>query len=351
MVEINKFGILNDEREVSLFSLKNKNGMQADVTNYGAILVNLFVPNGKNELADVNLGYDTLEEYFVNGPFLGATVGPIANRTANGKFEIDGVVYQLDVNENGNNLHSHFDKGMHKVLWGATVDEAENKVVFSLKAADGELGFPGNREFFVSYKLTDDNALEIHYAANSDKDTIINLTNHSYFNLKGHDNNSILDEKLWINASQFTEIVPGAIPTGTLCSVKGTPLDFTSFQVIGERINDEYEQLQLVGGYDHNFVVDKKEDGLEKVAEVVDEVADRIMEVYSDLPGIQFYAGNFISAHKGKNGAQYGNRHGLALETQYFPNSANQEGFARPIVGPGKPYATTTIYKFKSCNS
>ena len=346
MIAQREFGKTREGKSVTLFSLKNKNGMQADVMDYGANLVNLLVPDREGNIADVCLGYDNLEAYFDNSSFFGATVGPVANRTADAKFEIGGVEYQLDVNDNQNNLHSHFEKGLHKVLWDAVVNEDDNSVTFSAASKDGEIGFPGNRTFAVTYQLTDENELSIHYDAESDKDTIVNMTNHSYFNLKGHDNPSILDEKLWIGASTYTEIVPGAIPTGNIIPVAGTPLDFTTLTTIGDRIEDPSEQLVMVKGYDHNYVVDNQ-GTFKKVAEVVDEAAGRTMEVYSDLPGIQFYAGNCIGEHTGKGGATYGKWHGLALETQYYPNSANQEGFPRPVTGPGRPYSTTTVYKFR----
>lgn len=345
MITQKKFGTLDNGQDIILFSISNKNGMQADVINYGAILVNLWVTKKDGTKVDIALGYDNLEDYKVNSPFLGAAVGPIANRTANATFSIDGTKYQLDANENGNNLHSHYEKGIHKAYYSFEVDETKNQVALTTICKDGEIGFPGNREITITYGVTDDNELIMQYDGVSDKKTILNLTNHSYFNLKGHDNASILDEELWINAEEFTEIVKGAIPTGKLIAVQGTPLDFTSFSVIGDRIEDSYEQLQMVGGYDHNFVVKKSKEGVEKVAMVRDEQAGLLMEVYSDLPGIQFYAGNFIGEHTGKNQANYGKRHGLALETQYFPNSANEESFECPITEPSKPYHTVTIYK------
>ena len=348
MITEKKFGRTLDKKDITLFSLKNENGVQADVMNYGAILVNLFVPNKDGEVADVVLGYDQAKDYFVNGSCFGATIGPVANRTEKACFELNGTIYNLVVNDNDNNLHSDTDAGLHKVLWTAEKNEAENAVTFSYNAKDGELGFPGNREFKVTYKLTADNALEICYFASTDKDTLINPTNHTYFNLKGHDcEQTIEDEKVWLKASCFTKVRMGAIPTGEIATVAGTPFDFTQMKVVGQDINAENVQLALVKGYDHNFVIDDYEEGkLQKIAEVVDDKAGRTMEVYTDLPGVQLYTGNNMVPEFGKEGAYYPCRGGLCLETQFFPNSANQEGFIKPVVSPQKPFTSTTVYKF-----
>lgn len=346
MIKQKSFGKLKDGKEITLFSLSNSRGCQADVMNYGAILVNLFVPDKKGKLADVCLGYDSLSKYLSNGNFFGATVGPIANRTAGASFELEGKRYKLDVNDGMNNLHTHYDKGLHKVYYDATVNEKDNSVTFETKMKDGELGLLGNRTFRITYRMSEDNALELHYEAETDKTTIINLTNHSYFNLDGHDSGSVLNQKLWLNCSKFTQIVAGAIPTGVLTDVAGTPLDFTTPTKIGERIRSRYEQMRLVGGYDHNFVSNGKVGELSKIAVLSSEEAGRTMEVYTDLPGIQFYSANCVNKHLGKGHAEYRRRCAIALETQYFPNCANDPNFARPVVEPGTPYKTTTIYKF-----
>lgn len=340
------FGNMPDGTPITLYSISNKNGVQADVMNYGAILVNLFVPNKKGKVADINLGYDKLEKYFTNSNFFGASVGPIANRTADAKFTLDGKTYKLDVNDGNNNLHTDHAKGFHKCVFDAKVDEKKNSVTFTLSMKDGELGLPGNREFAITYTVTDDNGLQIDYDAKTDKKTIFNPTNHSYFNLKGHDNGNVLDETLWLKCSKFTEIVPGAIPTGKLLDVAGTPLDFTKATVIGDRIRSRFVQLRLVSGYDHNFVSDGKPGELTKVAVLSDKKAGRTMEVYTDMPGIQVYSANWVGRHKGKGGAQYKRRCGIALETQFFPNSANDPNFAKPVVEPGKDFHSTTVYKF-----
>lgn len=346
MITEKAFGRTPDGQTVTLYSISNDHGVQADVMNYGAILVNLFVPDKRGRVADVTLGYDNLKKYFSNGNFFGASVGPIANRTANASFEIDNKKYHLDVNDGVNNLHTHFEGGFHKRLWSAKADHKKNSVVFSLSMEDGELGLPGNREFTITYSVTDDNGLKIVYTGKTDKKTIFNPTNHSYFNLKGHDSGSVLDETLWLNCSRYTKIVPGAIPTGELIAVEGTPLDYTKEMPLGARIRRHFDQMTMVCGYDHNYASDAQPGKLEKIAVLSDKKAGRTMEVYTDMPGIQVYTGNHIGRHKGKNGAQYKRRCGVALETQFFPNSANDSHFARPLVEPGKTFQSTTIYKF-----
>lgn len=347
-MEIKKesFGTTDSGQEVYLYTLQNKNGMQAKVTNYGAILTALLVPDPAGELADVVLGYDSVKPYQCNGSFFGATVGRSANRIAGAQFEIDGTVYKLDANNGANNLHSQFDIGFHKQIWEAKEDADTNAVTFFYESKDGEAGFPGTLDISVTYTLTDENALCLHYDGVSDRKTLINCTNHSYFNLSGHDSGNIHDHVLTLNASCYTPVVPGAIPTGEMASVKGTPMDFTKPKRIGDEIDSDFEQLKLVQGYDHNFAVDIQAGKVEKIAEVKDEKSGRVMEVYSDLPGVQFYAGNCIDDTTGKGGAAYTKRSGFCLETQYFPNSVNQKGFVSPVFDAGEAYRTTTIYKF-----
>lgn len=344
MVTTREFGKTKDGRIVNLYSIANSKGFQADVINFGAILVNLFVPDKNGGKKDVVLGFDKLESYYGNGSFFGATVGPNANRIKDAIFEINGKTYQLDVNDNENNLHSHEEKGLHKTFWEAKT--SDNAVTFTCSMKDGEIGFPGNRDFEVTYAVTEDNELKITYHAVSDADTLINMTNHSYFNLSGHDSGRIEHVRIKIKASRYTEVVPGAIPTGRLLPVKGTPMDLTEFIAVGAHVSDDFEQLTMVHGYDHNYPIDKETEGIEKVAEIIDDQAGMGMEVYTDLPGIQFYAGNCIGPEKGKGGADYGERSGLCLESQYFPNAINEPEFESPVFGPGKPYETTTIYKF-----
>ncbi len=348
MVTCKKFGRTLCGKDITLYSLTNSKGMQADVMDFGAILVNLFVPNKAGEVKDVVLGYDRPKDYFENGSFFGATVGPVANRTANATYELDGITYNLAVNDGPNNLHSDFAKGFHKAMWDAKVLEDRNAVEFSYSSKDGYLGFPGNREFKVTYTLTEENAIEIHYDAVTDKNTIFNPTNHTYFNLKGHDSETTVEDVvLTLKASHYTKVIPGAIPTGEIAPVAGTPFDFTTAKVVGKEIDAEHAQLALVKGYDHNFVVDDYKEGqVQKIAVVEDAKAQRTMEVYSDLPGVQFYTGNNMVPELGKGDAYYPVRGGLCLETQFYPNSANQEGFIKPLLAAGKPFASTTIYKF-----
>lgn len=338
------FGVTGDEREIYLYTLENRNGMRAEVMNFGAILANLWVPDRNGKLEDVVLGYDKLEDYYENGCFFGATVGPLANRTANASFTIDGVTYQLDKNDNQNNLHSHRELGFHKKVWD--VEEKENSILFTLEVKDGEIGFPGNRSVSVTYTLTDENELQIHYEATSDKNTIFNMTNHSYFNLAGHQSGNIEKQRIQLFASHYTPIEEDLIPTGEIASVEGTPLDLTKEQEVGKEINADFSQLKIAGGYDHNFVVDNFDGSLKKIACLKDTASGRVMETYTDLPGVQVYSGNFIEKHAGKAGATYDFRSGVCFETQNFPNSANQGNFPDIVYGPNRKYETTTVYRF-----
>ena len=342
-----KFGVTKDGRQVTQYILKNDKGMEAAVIDFGAILVKLLVPNRKGEVRDIVLGYDRLEDYEENSCFFGATIGRNANRIGGAAFSIDGKAYRLAANENGNNLHTDFQKGFHKVLWETQVDEAANAVVFTYESPDGENGFPGNVKMSVTYTLLEDNGLRITYDGLSDQKTVLNVTNHTYFNLAGHDAGTILDETMMICADGFTEILPGAIPTGKVLPVEGTAMDFRTARRIGDRIDEDWEQLTLVGGYDHNWAL-RGEPGQEALAaRVEDAAAELTMEVYTDLPGVQFYAGNAITEQTGKGGAFYGKRQALCLETQYFPNSVNEPGFRQPIFEAGEPYHTVTTYRFK----
>ncbi len=336
------FGKTNDDKDIMLYTIKNNNGIEASVTNLGAILVSLIVPNHIGEKKDIVLGFDKGEDYLSNPCFFGATIGRSANRIAGASFMIDGVKYQLKVNDNANNLHSDADKGYHKQLWETKI--LDNAVKFSYFSPDGEMGFPGNLKISVTYTLTDDNALELYYDGVSDKKTLINMTNHTYFNLSGHDAPSILDTVVKLNASHYTPIVPGAIPTGEIAAVTGTPMDFTSEKTIGKEIDTKWDQLTMVGGYDHNFVNDNYDGTLRMIA--VASAAGRTMKVYTDLPGVQFYTGNGTQKIIGKAGVEYGPRNAFCLETQYYPNSINQEGFIKPEFDAGQSYQTKTIYKF-----
>lgn len=332
-------------QQATLYTLENSKGMKAEVTDFGAILVNLFVPDAKGNVDDVVLGYDSLTGYLTNGSFFGATIGPNANRIANAKFTIDGVEYQVDVNDGPNNLHSHMQDGYHKKLWSAEV--GENSVTFTVTDEDGYMGFPGNKEFAITYTLDEENGLTLHYHAKSDKKTIMNPTNHTYFNLDGHKSGSIEGHSLMLKASCYTPVVKGAIPTGEIASVKGTPMDFTELKEIGKEINEKIEQLRLTMGYDHNWVVDDWNGELRHIATVVAPVSGRVMHTYSTLPGVQFYAGNCIGADTGKEGAAYGRRCGLCLETQFYPNAVNTPEFPSCVFGGDTEYDSVTVYRFE----
>lgn len=338
------FGTMDDKTEIYLYTLENKKGMKAQVTNYGAILVRLYVPdkNGKSE--DVVLGYDNLEGYYGNAANYGATIGPNANRIAGASFTLERMTYHLDVNDGENNLHSHLALGYHKKVWQA--EEAGNSIIFSLDSPDGEMGFPGNKKLTVTYTLTEGNELRIHYHGTSDKNTIINMTNHTYFNLAGHGAGEICDHILTLHAASYTPVVAGAIPTGEIAAVSGTPMDFTSPRRIGDGIDADFEQLRLTGGYDHNWVLDGETGTLRHFATVEEPGSGRIMKAYTDLPGVQFYTGNFLEEERGKDGAVYNKRHGLCLETQYYPNTANEPSFPSAVFGQDRDYDTTTVYQF-----
>ncbi len=339
-----KFGVTKTGEEVFLFTLKNKNGVEAKITNFGAALVSLYVPDKDGRVEDIVLGFDTLEGYFTNDSFFGVTIGPSANRIAGAAFELNGKKYRIAVNDGENNLHSDMTNGYHKRAWAAKTEGDE--LVLSLEGKDGEMGFPGNKKITMIYSLSEDNGLKLKYHATSDADTIINLTNHTYFNLAGHKSGSIEGQQLRLNASHFTYVLPGAIPTGEIKPVAGTPLDFTQMKAIGKDIGADCEQLKLVQGYDHNFVVDGYDGTMRQIAEAADEKSGRRMKVFSNLPGVQFYAGNCIAPQNGKDGAHYEPRFGFCLETHYYPDNIHHPNFPQAVFGPGKDYEAETIYQF-----
>lgn len=339
-----KFGVTKDGKDVYAFTMSNANGLSAKVINYGAILVSLMVPDKNGNVDDVVLGFDSLEKYFDNGSFFGATIGPSANRIGGACFEIDGRTYHIDDNDGGNNLHSHRDEGYHKRVWDA--EEGVNSVKFTLEGKDGEMGFPGNKKVSVTYSLSDDNALKLSYHVSSDQNTIINMTNHTYFNLAGHNAGKIEDHLLRLNASHYTPTFAGSIPTGEIAPVAGTPFDFTTKKPIGRDINADSEQLKIGQGFDHNFVIDDADGTVREIAEAEDPGSGRKMKVFSSLPGVQFYAGNCIAEETGKENAVYGSRMGFCLETQYYPDTIHHSNFPSAVFGPGKDYESVTIYQF-----
>lgn len=339
------FGTARDGKEVYAFTLENENGVKARVINFGAVLVNLYVPDADGNVADVVLGFDKLEDYYGNGSFFGATIGPSANRIGNASFQIDGKTYQVDVNDGPNNLHSHKEQGYHKRVWDVA-DIGENSVTFSLEAPDGDMGFPGNKKISLAYSLSADNRLKLAYHAESDANTLINMTNHTYFNLSGHQADKIEDHILTLHAGNYTPVVPGAIPTGDIASVKGTPMDFTSPKPIGQDIEADFEQLKLTSGFDHNFVIDGADGTLQEIAILEDPKSGRKMKTFSTLPGVQFYAGNCIAEETGKEGVVYTPRKGMCLETQYYPDTINKPQFPSAVFGPGRDYDAVTVYQF-----
>jgi aldose 1-epimerase len=344
------FGKTSRGEEAVLYTLTNGNGMKVSVTNFGANIVNIIVPDAKGNLADVNLGFENIEGYEVNPPGFGSFIGRHANRIGGAKFELNGKVYELEKNDGQNNLHGGFT-GYNKLMYETEVYEDEEiaSVEFSRLSPHMEQGFPGNLDITVTYSLTEANELVIEYLAVSDRDTIVNLTNHAYFNLAGHNSGSILEHKLWIKANQFTPTTQDLIPTGEIRDVTGTPMDFRTFKTIGQDIEADYEPLQFAGGYDHNYVLDICCSEVEKVAELVDEKSGRRMEVFTDLPGIQLYTGNFLTpVNNSKDGAVYHKRDGVCFETQFFPNSCNIKNFPSCMLKAGKEFDSVTIYKFSA---
>lgn len=345
-VERTRFGTSCTGADIYCYTISNQGGMQAVLTNLGAALVKLFVPDREGKAADVVLGFDNVEDYEKNPNFFGTVIGPSANRIAGAAFSIDGKVCRLQVNDNENNLHSHMEIGYHKRIWEAVCNE--NSVTFTLKDTDQNMGFPGNKSLAITYCLRDNNELELHYHASADEKTIINLTNHTYFNLDGHDSGSIEQHELCLKASAYTPVVAGAIPTGEIAGVCGTPMDFTQEKKIGQEIRADFEQLNLTGGYDHNYVIDHYDGELRLFAVVKAPVSGRVMKAYTNLPGVQFYAGNFIDRQQGKDGVIYDKRHAFCLETQYYPDAVHHPNFPSCIFGGEQgDYDSVTIYRFE----
>ena len=340
----------HDHRDVFLFTFENRNGMKATITNYGGIIVSLTAPDREGGFADVVLGFDRFEDYQKTHPFFGALVGRYANRIADASFALDGVEYALLPSEGKNQLHGG-PAGFDKKVWDAAVvpDEDGDVLVLSYFSRDGEQGYPGNLDVTVMYELTEDNALRIDYLARSDADTIVNLTNHSYFNLAGQGSGDVLAHELQLMASHYTIIGDGSIPTGELRHVEGTPFDFREATAIGARIGDDDEQLKRTKGYDHNFVIDEGAFLPDVCAIVRDPASGRVMKVLTDKPGVQLYTGNFLDGTLvGKGGGTYGQHAGLCLETQFFPDSPNQPEFPSCVLKAGEQYDFTTIYAFSA---
>jgi aldose 1-epimerase len=345
------FGKTADGQNIDLYTLRNAHGVEAKVTNYGGILVSLKVPDRNGKFDDVVLGFNDLDSYLTkNDPYLGAIIGRYGNRIAKGRFTLNGVEYKLAVNNGENHLHGGI-KGFDKVVW--TGHEMKSKagpaVVLTYLSKDGEEGYPGNLNVRVVYTLTNNNEIKIDYTATTDKDTVTNLTHHSYFNLAGEGNGDILNHLVTINANRFVPTDAGSIPTGELRNVAGTPFDFLKATAIGARINNDDEQLKLGNGYDHTWVINGRAGTMRLAATAYEAGSGRVMQVWTTEPGVQFYTGNFLNGTlTGKSGKLYARRNGFCFETQHYPDSPNQPSFPTTTLKKGQTYKSTTIYRFST---
>jgi len=347
-IERRFFGKTGEGNPAYLYTLVNNLDVEAKVTNYGGIVVSLVVPDREGKTGDIVLGYDALDKYLEDDSYFGCIVGRYANRIADGRFTLNGAEYSLSLNDGNNHLHGGI-RGFNKVPWAA--EEVKGKDYVGLKltylSRDGEEGYPGNLSVQVTYSLTDGNELRMDYLASTDRDTVVNLSNHSYFNLAGAGVGDVLGHILTINADRFTPVNENLIPTGELKSAKGTPLDFTRPTAIGARIDHEYEQLKFGGGYDHNYVLNNCDGLLALAARVYEPTTGRAMDVSTTELGIQLYTGNFLDGSKiGKRKIRYGRRCGFCLEAQHFPDSPNQPCFPSTVLKAGGIYKQTTIYRF-----
>jgi len=343
------FGSMPDGRPVERFVFGNAHGLEVSAITYGGIITSLRVPDRDGRMGDVVLGFDSLEPYLAGTPYFGAIIGRYGNRIAGGRFELDGTTYQLATNNGANHLHGG-NVGFDKVLWAGEPFQSDSAVgvVFTYTSVDGEEGYPGTLDVRVTYTLTDDDHLVFDYRATTDAPTPVNLTQHSYFNLAGEGSGTVLDHELFVAASAYTPVDEGLIPTGEIAPVEGTPFDFRERTAIGARIDVDDPQIARGPGYDHNFVLDTAGDGfLSLAARVVEPTSGRTMEILTDQPGLQFYAGNFLDGTLvGKSGRPYVHRGGFCLETQHFPDSPNQPAFPPTILRPGEEYRTRTVYAF-----
>lgn len=350
MVEKKVFDKLADGSEVYSYTLKNANGMEVKIINYGATVVSLTAPDKNGKFADVVLGCDNVKAYADATTYFGAIVGRYGNRIGKGKFTLDGKEYKLATNNGENHLHGGI-VGFNKVLWtGEAIDNPTSPAVkFTYVSKDGEEGYPGTVTLSVTYTLTANNELRLEYEGTTDKTTVLNPTHHSYFNLSGDFNKTILDNEVMIDADKTTPVDKGLIPTGKLVDVANTPMDFRTPKAVGKDVEADFEQLKFAGGFDHNWVLNKHQEAVPRIATVYEPTSGRFMEVFSDQPGVQFYCGNFLDGTvKGKNGIMYQKRTGLCLEAQKFPDSPNKPQFPSSTLKPGETYKQTTIYKFSA---
>jgi len=344
------FGTLPDGTAVDLFTLVNANGMEVRATNYGGIITALLVPDGDGKTADVVLGLKSFDEYAKNPPYFGAIIGRYGNRIAKGQFKIDDQTYKLPKNDGPNTLHGGL-KGFDKVVWQAEPFEKEDSVgvIFTHTSKDGEEGFPGNLQTRVTYTLTDKNELSFDYHATTDKPTVVNLTQHTYFNLAGDGNGDVLGHEYTIYANEYTPVNKQLIPTGKIETVTDTPFDFRNKVKLADRVNVDNEQIKFGKGIDHNFVLKKKQPGLTLAARVSEPTTRRVMEVHTTEPGVQFYTGNFLDdTLAAKSGKPYAKHSGFCLETQHYPDSPNQPEFPSTVLRPGEEYNSRTVYTFSA---
>ncbi len=341
------FGKLEDGTPVDFYTLKNRKGLQVEITNFGGAVVSIRTPDRRGRMGDIALGYDDLRGYLADTAYFGALIGRYANRIAGGKFTLNGVEYQLAQNNGVNHLHGGV-RGFNKVVWQAReVDHADGVALeLTYLSKDNEERYPGNLTVTATYVLSHANELRVEYTAMTDKETVVNLTHHSYFNLAGAGAGDVLRHEVKINADRFTPVDETLIPTGELRAVKGTPFDFNRATAIGSRINQADEQLVLGKGYDHNFVLNKKGQELSLAASVYEPASGREMEMWTTEPGMQLYTGNFLDKVRGKAGKVYNRRGGFCLEAQHFPDSPNQPAFPVTVLKPGERYTQTTVYKF-----
>jgi aldose 1-epimerase len=347
-IKVENAGVLASGDSVKVYTLKNAAGMEVSIMDLGGTITKWTAPDKDGKFADITLGSNTPQDYLTTTKYLGALIGRFGNRIAKGKFSLDGNEYTLPVNNGPNALHGGL-KGFNAVIWKAIpIEGAEPGLKLTYLSKDGEEGYPGNLTVEVVYTLKADNSLTIDYTATTDKNTVVNLTNHAYFNLKGEGKGDILDHEIVLNADKYLPTDAGLIPTGELKPVAGTPFDFTTAHLIGERINDTTDiDIKLGGGYDHCWVFTDQSNKLKSVAMVTEPVSGRTMEVLTTEPAVQFYTGNFLNGSAtGKSGVKYERRYGFCLETQHFPDSPNQSAFPTTVLKPGETYKTTTIYKF-----
>ncbi len=347
-IKVAPYGVLPDGREVNAYTLTNANGMALTVINYGGIVTSLMAPDKNGKVEDVVLGFDSLSQYVKNNPYFGCLIGRFGNRIAKGKFSLDGRDYTLAQNNGANHLHGGV-RGFDKMFWNIEEHDSPDgpAVRLTYQSKDMEEGYPGNLDVEVIYVLTDDNAWKVHYKATTDAKTIVNLTQHTYFNLTGNTKRDILQHELLLNADRYIPVDETLIPTGALAAVEGTPFDFRSATVIGKGIDDPHVQVQRGGGFDHCWVLNDADTGLTHAATLRDPSSGRVLRVQTTEPGVQFYSGNFLDGTlTGKYNTVYAYRYGLCLETQHFPDSPNRPDFPSVVLNPGEVFESTTVFSF-----